>query len=71
MDTINRIEMRALMRNTSKVVVTGLALAVTLACSGAKTEKPVLTSNQALVWHALRTSGFRDSPPGLGSLFQH
>jgi maleate isomerase len=33
--------------------------------------KPVLTSNQALVWHALRTSGFRDSPPGLGTLFQH
>lgn len=33
------------MRNTSKVVATGLALAVTLACSGAKTEKPVLTSN--------------------------
>jgi len=32
--------------------------------------KPVLTSNQALVWHALRTSGFRDSPPGLGTLFQ-
>ena len=33
--------------------------------------KPVLTSNQALVWHALRTSGFRDAPPGLGTLFQH
>jgi maleate isomerase len=32
--------------------------------------KPVLTSNQALVWHALRTAGFRDSPPGLGTLFQ-
>jgi len=32
--------------------------------------KPVLTSNQALVWHALRTSGFRDAPPGLGTLFQ-
>ncbi|WP_440534541.1 maleate cis-trans isomerase family protein [Variovorax sp. YR566] len=30
----------------------------------------VLTSNQALVWHALRTSGFRDAAPGLGSLFQ-
>jgi maleate isomerase len=33
--------------------------------------KPVLTSNQALVWHALRTSGFRDCPPGLGTLFEH
>jgi len=34
-------------------------------------DKPVLTSNQALVWHVLRTSGFRDAPPGLGMLFQH
>lgn len=33
--------------------------------------KPVITSNQALVWHALRTSGFRDTPPGLGTLFQY
>jgi len=32
--------------------------------------KPVVTSNQALVWHALRTSGFSDSPPGLGMLAQ-
>jgi maleate isomerase len=32
--------------------------------------KPVITSNQALVWHALRSSGFRDAPPGLGTLFQ-
>ncbi len=33
--------------------------------------KPVLTSNQALVWHALRTSGLKDCPPGLGLLFEH
>jgi maleate isomerase len=32
--------------------------------------KPVVTSNQALVWHALRTCGFSDSPPGLGTLAQ-
>ena len=34
-------------------------------------DKPVVTSNQALVWHALRTSGFRDVLPGLGKLFQY
>lgn len=33
--------------------------------------KPVLTSNQAFVWHVLRTAGFHDAPPGLGTLFQH
>ncbi len=33
--------------------------------------RPVVTSNQALVWHALRTAGFRDAPPGLGTLFEH
>jgi maleate isomerase len=33
--------------------------------------KPVLTSNQAFVWHVLRTAGFDDAPPGLGTLFQH
>lgn len=33
--------------------------------------KPVLTSNQAFVWHVLRTAGFADAPPGLGTLFQH
>jgi maleate isomerase len=33
--------------------------------------KPVVTSNQALVWHVLRTSGFRDAPPGMGTLLQH
>jgi maleate isomerase len=33
--------------------------------------RPVVTSNQALAWHALRTAGFRDAPPGLGTLFEH
>jgi maleate isomerase len=32
--------------------------------------KPVVTSNQALVWHVLRTCGFSDAPPGLGTLAQ-
>jgi maleate isomerase len=31
--------------------------------------KPVVTSNQALAWHALRTGGVRDSVPGFGELF--
>jgi maleate isomerase len=32
---------------------------------------PVLTSNQAMVWHALRTAGIRDTPAGFGALFRH
>ncbi len=31
--------------------------------------KPVVTSNQAMVWHALRTGGVRDQMPGFGKLF--
>jgi len=31
--------------------------------------KPVVTSNQALAWHALRTGGVRDQMPGFGELF--
>lgn len=30
--------------------------------------KPVVTSNQAMVWHCLRTMGVRDSIPGYGTL---
>lgn len=33
--------------------------------------KPVITSNQAALWHALRTIGARDELPGLGELFRH
>jgi maleate isomerase len=31
--------------------------------------KPVITSNQALAWHALRLMGYTDPVPGLGRLF--
>lgn len=31
--------------------------------------KPVVTSNQALAWHALRIGGVRDPMPGFGELF--
>jgi len=31
--------------------------------------KPVVTSNQALAWHALRTGNVRDSMSGFGTLF--
>jgi maleate cis-trans isomerase len=34
-------------------------------------KKPVVTSNQAALWCALRTLGFSDAIPGLGALFQH
>lgn len=30
---------------------------------------PVITSNQVLVWHALRRLGIADAPPGFGRLF--
>ncbi len=32
--------------------------------------KPALSSNQALLWHALRSIGNQDAVPGLGRLFQ-
>ena len=38
--------------------------------SGARSGKPVVTSNQAALWCALRTLGFSDVVPGLGSLFR-
>lgn len=32
--------------------------------------KPVVTSNQAAFWHALRTAGLKDAPAGLGRLLR-
>ncbi len=34
-------------------------------------QRPVVTSNQAALWCALRTIGLPDAVPGLGSLFRH
>jgi maleate isomerase len=34
-------------------------------------QRPVVTSNQAALWCALRTIGVADVVPGLGSLFRH
>jgi maleate isomerase len=34
-------------------------------------KRPVVTSNQAALWCALRTLGLKDVVPGLGSLFRH
>lgn len=33
--------------------------------------RPVITSNQAALWCALRTLGLRDTVPGLGALFEY
>src|SRR5262249_7185943 len=33
--------------------------------------RPVVTSNQAALWCALRTLGLKDVVPGLGALFSH
>jgi maleate isomerase len=32
--------------------------------------RPVVTSNQAAAWHALRESGIHDKVPGFGALFE-
>jgi maleate isomerase len=34
-------------------------------------QRPVITSNQAMVWNALRTSGIDDKVEGYGTLFSH
>jgi len=31
--------------------------------------KPVITSNQSMMWHALRAGGIRERVPGFGKLF--
>jgi maleate isomerase len=31
--------------------------------------KPVISSNQAMMWHALRSAGIREAVPGFGKLF--
>ena len=31
-------------------------------------DRPVVTSNQVVIWHALRTAGIKDALPGLGRL---
>jgi len=36
-----------------------------------KLKRPVITSNQAALWCALRTLGLKDVVPGLGTLFRH
>src|SRR5262249_40616107 len=34
-------------------------------------QKPVISSNQAMMWHCLRLAGVKDALPKLGRLFQH
>lgn len=57
------------------------AEALFISCTGMRTAnmverleqalgKPVVTSNQALAWHALRLAGITDRRDGLGSLFR-
>jgi maleate cis-trans isomerase len=36
----------------------------------AELKRPVLTSNQAMVWHAMRVSGIDDKVEGFGSLLR-
>ncbi|WP_321782186.1 aspartate/glutamate racemase family protein [Paraburkholderia sp. J94] len=51
------------------VSCTSLRLAAAIADLEAKLDKPILSSNHALAWHALRLAGVDDSMPQFGRLF--
>jgi maleate cis-trans isomerase len=48
---------------------TALRSAPAIAALEAAIGRPVLTSNQAMVWYLLRTAGITDAVPGFGRLF--
>jgi maleate isomerase len=48
---------------------TALRATGTIAALEAELGKPVVTSNQAMIWHALRLAGVSDARPGPGRLF--
>jgi len=50
------------------VSCTSVRVAYLIAGLEAKLGKPVISSNQAMVWHALRLAGIRDALPGWGRL---
>lgn len=50
------------------VSCTSVRVAHLIAGLEAKLGKPVISSNQAMVWHALRLAGIRDALPGWGRL---
>src|SRR5260221_13718801 len=52
------------------VACTSLRVAALIADTEAKLGKPVISSNHALAWHALRLAGYSDAVPGLGELFR-
>lgn len=62
----------------AKEIDSDQADAVLISCAGIQVSgvieaieragKPVVASNQALLWHCLRTLGLTDRPPGFGSL---
>jgi maleate isomerase len=49
---------------------TGLRTAPVIATLEAAIGRPVVTSNQALAWHALRLGGVQDRVTGMGRLFE-
>jgi|TARA_R110000851_G_scaffold204862_1_gene356743 maleate isomerase len=50
---------------------TGLRAAVCIDRIEARTGKPVVSSNQAMIWRCLREVGSKSVLPGYGRLFQH
>jgi maleate isomerase len=78
---MNRLSPQALI-DAAVAVDTRASEAVFISCTGLRTapiiaeieqrlRKPVVTSNQALAWHALRLSGIEDRIAGRGTLFRH
>jgi len=52
------------------VACTSLRVAGLIAAIEAKLRKPVISSNHAMAWHALRLAGYGDEVPGFGALFR-
>lgn len=50
---------------------TAIRSAEVIARLEAALDRPVITSNQAIAWHCLRSRGIADAVPGFGALFEH
>ena len=53
------------------VSCTALRAATAVAAMEERIGKPVIASNQALLWQALRLAGYEDPVPGFGRLMEH
>ncbi|MCP3962232.1 MAG: Asp/Glu racemase [bacterium] len=76
-----RIAPESIMEAATALVAGGDVEALFIACTALRAAAlvepledslgiPVITSNQAMAWHALRLAGVADAPPSAGRLFQ-